>query len=141
MRRWLAVRGDEQQRRAYEQSRQRQDAFVDLVIRARDRLKAIYAQDLVASEKQARKAAVQAELRQQYGQLKKQWGGYGGYDAWLAQDLNNAQLAAVTTYRDHVPEFQRLLAEQGGDMAAFYRACIELAKMSVAERKLALAAM
>ena len=72
VRRWQAVRGDEQQRRAYEQSRQRQDAFVDLVTRARDRLKTIYAQDLVASEKQARKAAVQAELRQQYGQLKKQ---------------------------------------------------------------------
>jgi len=90
---------------------------------------------------QTRKTAIQADLRRQYQRLKKQWGGYAGYDAWFAQPLNNAQLAAVTTYRDRVPAFQQLLAKQHGDMAAFYRACAALGGLPVAERKLMLAKM
>jgi predicted aminopeptidase len=139
VRRWLAAHGDEAQRRAYDQFRQRQDAFVDLVLQTRDRLQALYAEDLSAAEKQAGKSAIRAQLRQQYQQLKQQWGGYSGYDAWFAQDLNNAQLAAVTTYRDRVPAFQRLLASKEGDMAAFYRACAEVGALPVGERGVVLA--
>jgi predicted aminopeptidase len=144
VRRWLANNGDEKQRRDYSQSRQRQDDFVTLVTRTRDRLQALYQQGLDETEMQARKTAIQNELRQQYQQLKKHWdvsgANHAGYDAWFAQDLNNAQLAAVTTYRDAVPMFQRLLAEQGGDMTAFYRACAELAAMPEAQRQLAFSA-
>lgn len=139
VRRWLAAHGDEAQRRAYAQFRRRQDAFVDLVVQSRDRLQALYDKGLSEAEKQAGKRAIQAHLRQQYQQLKQQWGGYSGYDAWFAQDLNNAQLAAVTTYRDQVPAFQRLLARVGGDMAAFYRACAEVGDMPFKERRVALA--
>ncbi len=134
VRRWLEKHGNPQQRQDYAQFQQRQDDFVVLVTRARNRLQALYAETLDETEMQARKIAIQAGLRQQYQQMKKQWGGYAGYDAWFAQDLNNAQLAAVTTYRDHVPVFQRLLAEQQGDMTAFYRACAALGEMSVEER-------
>jgi len=135
VRRWLEKHGNQQQRQDYAQFQQRQDEFVVLVTDARDRLKALYAEALGETEMQTRKTAIQAGLRLQYQQLKKQWGGYAGYDAWFARDLNNAQLAAVTTYRDHVPVFQRLLAEQQGDMAAFYRACAALGKMPEEERK------
>ncbi len=135
VRRWLEKHGTQQQRQDYAQSRQRQDEFVVLVIRARDQFKALYAEALDETEMQIRKTGLQVRLRQQYQQLKKQWGGYAGYDAWFAQDLNNAQLAAVTTYREHVPVFQRLLAEQQADMAAFYRACAELGKMPMEDRK------
>jgi len=135
VRRWLEKYGNQQQRQDYAQFQQRQDEFVVLVTGARDRLKALYAEALGETEMQTHKTAIQDGLRLQYQQLKKQWGGYAGYDAWFARDLNNAQLAAVTTYRDHVPVFQRLLAEQQGDMAAFYRACAALGKMLEEERK------
>jgi len=141
VRRWLALHGDEQQRRAYAQFRQRQDDFVTVVTAARDRLQELYKQPLAEADMRDRKMAIKAKLRQQYQQLKEQWAGYDGYDAWFAQDLNNAQLAAVTTYRDNVPAFQRLLAAQGGDMAAFYRACVELGEMPAEQRTLALAAL
>jgi len=140
VRRWLEKNGDAQQRQQYAQSQSRQDEFVTLVTDTRDRLAAVYQQGLNETDMQARKTAIQSELRQQYQQLKKQWKGYAGYDAWFAQALNNAQLAAVTTYRDAVPMFQRLLAEQGGDLLAFYRACAALGEMPPAERQLALLA-
>jgi len=140
VRRWLEKNGDTQQRQQYAQSQSRQDAFVMLVTDVRDRLAAVYQQGLNETDIQARKTAIQSELRQKYQQLKKQWKGYAGYDVWFAQKLNNAQLAAVTTYRDAVPMFQRLLAEQGGDLLAFYRACAALGEMPPAERQLALLA-
>ncbi|HEC18468.1 MAG TPA: aminopeptidase [Gammaproteobacteria bacterium] len=139
VRRWLAKHGDERQRHDYVQFQQRQKAFVDLVTDTRDRLRALYARPLSAAEKRLRKQALQAALREQYQRLKQQWGGYDGYDAWFAGPLNNAQLAALTTYRDQVPAFQRLLAEQGGDLAAFYRACAALGALPMAQRQQALA--
>ncbi len=141
VRRWLRAYGDEQQRRDYARFRQRQADFVALVTRARDRLQVVYGQPLAEPAMQRQKTTIKTELRQEYQQLKKQWKGYAGYDGWFAQDLNNAQLAAVTTYRDAVPAFQRLLAKQGGDMAAFYRACAELGALPMAERTVVLAGM
>lgn len=139
VRRWLAKYGDDAQRQDYAQFQQRQTDFVTLVTETRNRLQTMYLQSLSDTEKQSRKTAVQAALRQQYQQLKKQWGGYAGYDAWFTQDLNNAQLAAVTTYRDRVPAFQHLLAEHDGDLRAFYQACAALGDMSAAQRQVALA--
>ncbi len=46
--------------------------------------------------------------------------------------MNNAHLAAVATYYDCVPGFERELAEAGGDLPAFYRRVRALAKL---ERK------
>lgn len=138
VRRWLALKNDPQQAEAYALFHQRQDEFVTLVTRARDQLKVMYKQPLSNTEKQQRKAIIQTRLREQYASLKHQWGGYAGYDEWFAKGLNNAQLGAVTTYRDHVPALQRLLEKQNGDLAAFYRACEQLGKMSEDKRAAAL---
>lgn len=141
VRRWLAAHGNEEQRQADAQFRQRQDGFVELVTRTRNQLQTLYGQSLPVADMQTRKTAIKAEMRQQYQQLKKHWGGYEGYDSWFAQDLNNAQLAAVTTYRDHVPAFQRLLAQQGGNLDEFYRACATLGEIPKSERELVLAGL
>lgn len=143
VRRWLEKHGDEQQRQTYAQHRLHQDGFVTLVTRARDELQRVYQQPLAEADMLQRKMAVKAELQQRYQQLKKQWDASGGnntgYDAWFAKDVNNAQLAAVTTYRDYVPAFQSLLSKHGGDMAAFFNACTELGELPIEERKQALA--
>jgi len=143
VRRWLDKNDNAQQRQGYAQFQRQQNDFVTLVTEARDKLQTVYGQPLPVAEMLARKKTIKTELRQQYQQLKKQWGvsvaKNAGYDAWFAQDLNNAQLAAVTTYRDHAPAFQRLLAKQGGDLAAFYRACAKLGEMPKEERSTVLA--
>jgi len=120
VRRWLARFGDRRQRRDDALFRQRRDAFVNLVTAARDRLAALYAEAIPEAEKRRRKAVLIEALRADYAALRREWNGYAGYDAWFEGPLNNPQLAAVTTYRDGVPAFQRLLAEAGGDLAAFY---------------------
>ena len=62
------------------------------------------------------------------------WGGYSGYDGWFANDLNNARLALLATYNAYVPAFERLLADQDGDMSKFHEAVEALSKLPKEER-------
>jgi predicted aminopeptidase len=66
--------------------------------------------------------------------LKSQWGGFAGYDTWMARDLNNAQLNTIANYYDYLPGFEQLLKRNNGDMEKFYQAVERLAKMSKEKR-------
>lgn len=83
------------------------------------------------------------EFRQDYEKLKAQWGGYAGYDAWVAK-ANNASFGALAAYDELVPQFEALYAQQTGSTLErwqkFYDACKALAKMPRDERRAALAA-
>ena len=85
------------------------------------------------------KARVFEALRAEYVLLRKQWDGYDGYDTWFAQGLNNAHLASIDLYHQHVPAFQRLLASVHGDLPAFYRLARALSRLPTAERAARLA--
>ena len=74
-------------------------------------------------------------LRVEYAGLRHRWGGYAGYDAWFAQDLNNAHLAAVGLYHQHEPAFQALLARSQGDLSIFYHSARALSRLPLAERR------
>ena len=137
LRRWLAARTDGEEimaRHLREQERERQ--FLDLVLAGRDRLTAVYAEQITEEEKRRRKAEEMDRLREEYASLKESWGGDRLYDGFFAQDLNNAHLAVLGAYHDLVPAFQMLLAEHGEDLPAFYGAVRELAAVSdVVERE------
>ena len=138
VKRWFEQNGTPQQAVAYRQKVQRRDEFADLVIKHRARLAEIYASNLSDADKRAAKSREFAELRQDYAALKASWGGDATYDGWFAGDLNNAKLIAVGLYTQYVPAFQRLLAQQYGDLAAFYRAVDRLAHLPQTERDAAL---
>jgi predicted aminopeptidase len=74
-------------------------------------------------------------MRAEYENLKKSWGGKGGYDAWFSKPINNAKLNTVATYYELVPTFNRLLAQQKGELPAFYAEMRKLAKLPKAERQ------
>ena len=80
------------------------------------------------------KQALLDRLRQEYAQLKAQWGGDTEYDEWFARPLNNAQLNSVAAYYDLVPGFERLLELNGGDLGKFYEAADKLAREPKTER-------
>lgn len=62
-----------------------------------------------------------------------------GYDAWFAQDINNAHLASVGLYNQYVPAFQALLASVQGDLTAFYQLAHALSRLPKEERTARLA--
>jgi predicted aminopeptidase len=138
--RWFEQGGNAKEAEAYRLKIRRREEFTALVLRHRARLKKIYDSALSDAEKRAAKAKVFEELRDDYAKLKSGWNGYAAFDNWFKQHLNNARLAAIGLYSQYVAAFQALLAQQGGDLAGFYREVERIAKLSSEERAVALQA-
>jgi len=133
--RWLERRGTLHERTEFAVDIQRREQFLRLVTDAREQLVALYASPRNEVGKRAGKQRILAELRDRYQELKREWGGYGGYDRWFAQDLNNAKLASVSTYHRLVPAFEALYEREGQDFAAFYRAAEVIGQLPPEERE------
>ena len=135
LRRWLLHRNDLLALEAWARDRKRQNEFVELLHKHRTHLQVLYASTLPEAAMRTAKAHGFDALRAEYAELRNRWGGYAGYDAWFAQDLNNAHLAAVGLYHQHVPAFQALLARDQGDLAAFYRSARVLSRLPEVDRR------
>lgn len=135
VKRWLASLGNSKDMLAYQESYSRQQEFVALISRFHEKLNQLYQQPWPDAQLQAQKQAHFKALRKAYAQLKKSWNGLSGYDAWFAQDLNNAKLLSVMTYQNHVPAFQALLIQHGGDLPSFYRAATQLGQLPIEQRR------
>ncbi len=121
VRRWFLAQGDPAAYQAYIQAKARKEAFFAMVNDARERLRALYARPLPAAEKRRRKRALLHDLEgSRYRAYKADWDGYGGFDGWMAQDLNNAHLALIATYNAWVPALEDLLTAVHGDLKKFY---------------------
>jgi predicted aminopeptidase len=154
-RRWLAVHGDEKSRAAYDADLRRKDQFVAIVMRARERLKKVYGEESaqtthtrpdpgsesLVKTKRAEKAQVLAQLRADYEALKASWGGDTSYDAWFKRPINNARLNTIATYYHFVPAFQRLLANNGGDLQKFFADAKALSGLDKEKRHARMAAL
>jgi predicted aminopeptidase len=135
---WLDRHGSAAMRQAYAELTGRKQDFLQLLLRQRRALAALYAGPGDDAAKRAAKRQVFADLVSDYAKLKQSWGGYAGYDRWFAEPLSNAHLAAVATYNDFVPAFRALLRREGS-FPRFYAAARQLAALDKAERHAALA--
>lgn len=141
---WLQENGSPQARRDFEAFDARRAKFRALELRTRERLEAIYVLPSATPAERAqmareKEAAMQA-FRDGYAQLKQSWGGYAGYDQWVA-DANNASFGAQAAYDELVPAFEALFAKEGGQWPAFYDAVRRLARLPREERRQALHAL
>jgi predicted aminopeptidase len=136
--RWLAQASEpaRQQYRAFDARRQQ---FRSLTRSVRAQLQAIY-EDASADEAEQlrRKAEVMTAFRRDYETLKTSWGGFAGYDAWMAR-ANNATLGAQAVYDDLVPGFLALFEREDRDFQRFYAAVRSLAKQTPEQRQAVLA--
>jgi predicted aminopeptidase len=141
VRRWLEREGTPAQRAAYEDTRRRRAEFTALLLKHRARLAAFYERPGTVEEKREGKRRLFAEMQDEYCALRASWGGFAGYDRLFARGANNALLASVAAYRELVPAFRALLAENRGDLAAFYAAVRGLARLDKPGRDVRLAAL
>jgi len=115
-------------------SQQRERAFVQLLMDIRERLKTLYKSSAGEIEMGREKRSAFDRLIADYQDLKRDWQGYAGYDAWFERKLNNARLASVATYEEWVPVFDLLFARADGNFELFYQACENLAALPPRER-------
>jgi predicted aminopeptidase len=111
------------------------------MVQVRARLAATYAAGGTPDELRARKQAVLDGGRAEYQALRAGWPPTPGWDAFTGLGFNNARLAAVGVYHQHVRAFRRLFAAHGGDFAAFHRTAAELGALAPAARAERLAAL
>ena len=134
VKRWLEKNGSPELLAKYRERKARHKQFVALVTETRNKLEELYKRTLDVKDMRAEKVAIIENMKSEYQKLKSGWNGFAGYDRWFSKSINNAQIAAVTTYRDYVPAFQALLAEKKYDMPAFYKAVESLGDLDSEER-------
>ena len=134
VKRWLQQQGRDQDLAEHLLEQQRYLEVIALMSGTRGQLAALYASGLPPPLMRERKREAFEQLREAYSALRAQWGGHAPFDAWFAQDINNAHLASIATYFACVPGFERELQAVGGDLPAFYRRVRALAKLDQEQR-------
>lgn len=125
--RWLVSKQDLEGLARYQAALARADDFFASVRTTRDALAMLYASALDPEEKRQAKARIIEALRETHRQRKLQDFAWAAYDSWFTDDINNAKLAAVSTYFGDVAMFRDLLDNNQGDFDAFYSAVRSLA--------------
>lgn len=138
VKRWLAKNGSPELLVKYKQRKDRHKQFVKLVTDTRNKLEMLYKQKIGVEKMRQRKISIIEDMQREYQQLKTSWGGFAGYDRWFSKPVNNAQISAVTTYRDYVPAFQALMAQKNYDMPSFYKAVETMGELDSDERQKAM---
>jgi len=134
LKRWLARQGRESELRRYRAQEAGQREFIDLAQRKRRELARLYASKLPHEEMRKRKQAIFVTLTEEIQATERRTGLRSIYSQWIGAGLNNAHLASVATYFDCVSGFERLLEEEGSDLAKFYARVRRLAGKPAAER-------
>ena len=147
--RWLASQASDAARQEYAVFDGRRRQFRALALATRRELTAIYKQNKASAQDvraqtaikniatREAKAATMQRFREDYAQLKTSWGGFAGYDAWVAR-ANNASLGAQAAYDELVPGFEALFEREGRDWPRFYDAVKRLTERPKDERHQAL---
>lgn len=138
---WLAIHGSVSAKTEYAELDARRREFRALSFATRRRLAQIY--QAQASSKLDRasllawKISAMQDFRDAYARLKSGWGGYKGYDDWVA-GANNAAFGVQAVYDQWVPAFELLFAREGRDWQRFYDEVKRLAQLPAAQRAQAL---
>lgn len=130
VRRWMLKQNNREQYTRYLESKARQDDFVRLVLRYRERLAFVYDSSSKESEKRQGKDELFGQLRQDFQRLQQHWGDTHIYSAWVAAPINNAKLNSEGLYFELVPGFQNLLAGEGYQLSSFYERCRQLGELN-----------
>ena len=127
---WL----ENQQRRdeidKYQNFLQQKAIFFDFVKASRDEFDELYEQDFDAEKMQAEKEILITEMRRKYSKLSENNEHIARYARWMSGPLNNAQLGAISLYRELVPAFRNLYTLCESDFDKFYLQVKSIAKLS-----------
>jgi predicted aminopeptidase len=139
MRRWLKAHATPEQSADFEAQQGRKAGFAGLMDDYRKKFHSLYGIPRSAEQQRQGKAELLGTLRRDYAALKAGWGGYGGYDKFFGEDLNNAKLASLALYSELVPAFEVMLGQENHDLPRFYERVATLAALAKEARRAALA--
>jgi predicted aminopeptidase len=122
-----------------ERRRRAERGFTSLLLAVRAELERVYGTEPDPERRRAAKRAGFEYLASEARALGARLGDPALFDGFFATPVNNARLALVATYDELVPQFERLLAAEEGNMARFHARVEALARLPQDERRAALA--
>ena len=130
--RWLATRGESDRLAAHNEEKQFRRSMMALVAPVREKLAALYDEDIDEQTMRDRKATILGELSASAQSLVE------ARDKpvynWLAPPLNNARLVSLNLYEGRLNAFSTIAENCHQDLECFYAYAEELAGMSREER-------
>ena len=135
---WLQQQGRSQDTVRYDDWLLQKSIFSEFIKNSRDKFEVLYQQEYDMEKMQVEKDILIAEMRRKYANLSRNSKHIARYSKWMSGPLNNAQLGAISLYRELVPAFRRIFGICGEDFEKFYNYVEKLAQLSEAEREIAL---
>jgi predicted aminopeptidase len=135
LRRWLAAHDRSAELETFLAREQVDQQLQQILLRAREQLRQLYAGPLPAAQMRERKQALLQSTGETLLAEEAQRGLRSGYDSWVQAGLNNAHLVSVGTYHSCVPAFETLLRQHGGDLEYLYAEAQRLAYGPAAPRR------
>jgi predicted aminopeptidase len=132
---WLGAHTTTEQKRDFEDQLTRENQFIELVLSYQHRLNQLYNSAVADEQKHLQKTALYKELQFAYEHLRVSWGGHSEYDKWFKHKLNNAKIAAISTYRNLVPQFLAVYEATGRNMQDFFSHIEQIGKCEPDQRR------
>ena len=132
---WLDVYGTAASRQKFLDKQLDKTSFVNLILKYKKKLEMIYNSEISLDEKRAKKKLLLNQLVKKYGNQYKTGRNTGRYVAWLSSGLNNAKLASVITYQEHVSGFLAIFDRDHGNYQKFHESVEKLSKCDKHKRK------
>ncbi len=126
-RRWLESRNDAVGLCEFRVRQSRRTAALDILAGLKLDLAGVYSADTPPERRRQLRMVAFERSRALYAALRAGWTKAPWFDGWFDPGLNNARLAALSSYEDYVPAFRVLLARKDGDLKRFYTAVEDLA--------------
>ncbi len=106
----------------YQRRLSAQRDFAGLLTTLKQDLESLYQSGLSDARMSRAKRQTLEKFNERYQRVKAQrWQGQGYYDNWLLTPINNARLAAFSTYHSLQPNLERLFVACNSDFTRFYR--------------------
>lgn len=121
VRHWLQSHGTADELLQYESHKTIEARFVSMVMQTRNELEKLYQSDQDETTKLREKNRLLGNLKRRYQDQRWEFPGLSRYEAWFSEDVNNAKLSAVATYREYLPGFIALLHSVDGQFPPFYQ--------------------
>ena len=131
---WLHEQNRKDEASNYENWLAQKKLFSSFIKNNRDEFDALYQKDYDLEKMQVEKEILIAEMRRKFSKLSSENNHIARYEKWMSGPLNNAQLGAISLYRELVPAFRNLFTLCDRDFEKFYLRVEMIAKSSEEER-------
>ena len=116
---WLTQKPEKKLLTEYQQSQDQEKEFIDLIMRFKSILNELYQSTEKDETIRQRKQQALQKMSNEYSRISQNWE-KDSYKKWFSSGINNAKLAAIVTYRKHVPAFINIYEKLGKDLNRFY---------------------